>query len=182
MERGVEFLRSQISNAVLFHRAFVQSLEDHESGASDQRFRDLCMRFIPRAMEHQRMLEEYERSLGQGQGLAKKGEGFARKAAGMALGVARDLADVVREDDFLKLASDIVMARQAEDMFKTFREAGRSLELVELAHIGEVGERHHDEFVKDANRLIQSMFVERANGAQLSARAAEQAITESQSR
>ena len=182
MERGVEFLRSQISNAVVFHRAFVQSLEDHENGARDERFRDLCMRFIPRALEHQRMLEEYEASLGQGKTIAKMGEGLARKAAGMALGVARDLADVVREDDFLKLASDIVMARQAEDMFKTFREAGRSLELVELAHIGDVGERHHDEFVKEANRLIQSMFVERANGAQVPARTAEQTITGTQSR
>jgi hypothetical protein len=168
MERGVEFLRSQISNAVLFHRAFVQSLEDHEHAAADLRFRDLCVRFLPRALEHQRMLEDYEKSLGQGKSLAKKGEGLARKAAGMALGVARDLADVVREDDFLRLASDIVMARQAEDMFRTFREAGPALAMQQLARIGEIGEREHDGFVKEANRLIQQMFVERVRGAQTS--------------
>lgn len=181
MERGVEFLRSQISNAVFYHRAFVQSLEDHESGASDQRFRDMCMRFIPKAREHQRMLEDYERVLGQDKSLAKRGEGLAKMAAGVALGVARDLADVVREDDFLKLAGDIVMARQGEDMFKTFREAGRSLGLDQLARLGELGERHHDEFVKDANRLIQAFFVERAQGAETVVRSAEQTITGAQS-
>lgn len=175
MERGVDFLRSQIANAVMMHRAFVQSIEDHESQAKDARFRDLCTRFIPRAREHQRMLEDYERTLsGTSETLAKKGEGLAKKAAGAALGVARDLADVVREDDFLKLASDIVMGRQAEDMFKTFREAGRSLSLQQLAQIGEIGERHHDEYVKEANRLIQQLFVERVQGAEATIRATEQ--------
>ena len=183
MERGVDFLKSQISNAVMFHRSFLQSLEDHEAAASDQRYRDLCGRFIPKAMEHQRFLEEYERVLGQGQAqsLVQRGEGLAKKAAGMAFGVARDLADVVREDDFLRLASDIVMGRQAEDMFKTFREGGRALGLAELARIGEVGERHHDEFVKEANRLIQQIFIERTRGAEATVRTAEQTITGAQS-
>jgi hypothetical protein len=175
MERGVDFLRSQVSNAVMMHRAFVQSVEDHESQAKDARFRDLCTRFIPRALEHQRMLEDYERTLSStSDSLVKRGEGLAKKAAGVALGVARDLADVVREDDFIKLVSDIVMARQAEDTFKTFREAGRTLGLQQLAQIGEVGERHHDEYVKEANRLVQQMFVERVQGAEATIRATEQ--------
>ena len=167
MDRGVDFLKGQVSNAVMQHRTLLQSLEDHESQAKDQRFRDLCTRFIPRAREHQRMLEDYQRTLGATEGVAKK-------AAGIALGVARDLADVVRESDFLRLVGDIVMARQAEDTFKTFREAGRALGLQQLATIGEVGERHHDEYVKEANRLAQQMFVEHVRGSEGTLRATEQ--------
>jgi hypothetical protein len=59
------------------------------------------------------------------------------------------------------------MARQSEDTFKTFREAGRVLENQQLQQIGEIGERHHDDFVKEANRLVQQMFVEHARGAEL---------------
>jgi hypothetical protein len=179
MQRGVDFLKAQISNAVGQHRLLLQSLEDHESQATEQRYRDLCMRFIPRAVEHQNMLEDYERSLASrtDESLMKRGEGLAKKAVGTALGVARDLADVVREDDFLRLAGDIVLARQAEDTFKTFREAGRALGLQQLAQIGEVGERHHDEFVKEANRLIQQMFIERVQGSEQTIRAAEQPRT-----
>jgi hypothetical protein len=170
MERGVDFLRSQVSNAVVTHRAFLQSLEDHESQSKDERYRALCVRFIPRVLEHQRMLEEYQHALGSTEGLVKK-------AAGIALGVARDLADVVREDDFTRLAADIVMGRQLEDTFKTFREAGRTLGLQQLARIGEVGERHHDEYVKEANRLIQQLFAERVQGAESIVREAEQPMT-----
>jgi hypothetical protein len=170
MERGVDFLRSQVSNAVLLHRTFVQALEDHEGQAKDARFRELCVRFIPKAFEHQRMLEEYLRTLGGSEGLTKK-------AAGMVLGVARDLADVVRDDDFLKLVGDIVLGRQAEDTFKTFREAGRALGLDQLARIGEIGERDHDEYVKAANKLAQQMFIENVRGAESTIRAAEQPVT-----
>jgi hypothetical protein len=159
MDRGIDFLKSQVSNAVMQHRTFLQSLEDHESQATDPRYRDVCTRFIPRAREHQRMLEEYQRTLGVNEGIAKK-------AAGVALGVARDLADAVRESDFLRLVGDIVMARQAEDTFKTFRDAGRTLGIQQLASIGEMGERHHDEFVKEGNRLVQQMFVEHVRGAE----------------
>src|SRR5438552_12113120 len=114
MERGMDFLKAQMSNAVLLHRTFLQSLEDHESQAQDVRFRDLCAGFIAKARAHQRMLEDYQGRLGAGEGLAKK-------AISMALGVARDLADVVGESDFLRLVGDIVMARQVEDTFKPFR-------------------------------------------------------------
>jgi hypothetical protein len=167
MEQGIDFLRSQVNNALALHRAFVQALEDHESQAADGRFRDLCTRFIPRAREHQGMLEDYQRTIGGS-------EGVVRKATGFALGVVRDLADVVQEDDFLKLVGDIVMARQAEDTFKTFREAGRTLGIPQLAHIGDVGEREHDSYVRDANRLAQQLFVEHVRGAEGALKAAEQ--------
>lgn len=170
MERGVDFLKSQVSNAVLMHRAFVQSLQDHESQAKDPRFRDLCARFIPKALEHQRMLEDYQRTVGGSDGLAKK-------AVGAVLGAARDLADVVREDDFLRLVGDIVMGRQAEDTFKTFREAGRALGLKQLTHVGEIGERDHDEFVKEANKLAQQIFIEHVRGSEATIRASEQPTT-----
>jgi hypothetical protein len=159
MDSGIDFLKSQVANAVMQHRTFLQSLEDHESQAKDQRFRDLCTRHIPHMREHQRMLEDYQRTLGGGEGVVKK-------AVGTALGVARDLADVARESDFLRLVGDIVMARQSEDTFKTFREAGRTLGITQLAQIGEIAERHHDSYVHEANRLAQEMFVEHARGAE----------------
>jgi hypothetical protein len=59
---------------------------------------------------------------------------------------------------------DIVMARQSEDTFKTFREAGKMLGNRTLQEIGDIGERHHDSYVKEANRLLQHMFVERVQG------------------
>ena len=158
MERGTEFLKSQINNAVAQHRAFLQSLEDHESQADDVRFRDLCGRHIARMREHQRMLEDYQRELGGSK------EGAAKKVIGAAVGIARELADSARSDDFLRLVGDIVMARQAEDTFKTFREAGKALGNEHLNQIGDIGERHHDDYVKEANRLVQVLFVERVQG------------------
>ena len=157
MDRGIDFLKSQVNNAVMQHQTFVENLEDHEKQAEDVRFRDLCAKYIPTMREHQRMLEEYQRQIGAEAGVGKK-------MLGKALGVARDLADSARESDFLRLVGDIVTARQAEDTFKTFREAGRALGNTQLAQIGEVGERHHDEYAKDANRLVQQMFVEHVRG------------------
>jgi hypothetical protein len=160
MERGIDFLKSQVNNAVMQHRTFLQNLEDHERQADDQRFRDLCSRHIPRMREHQRMLEQFQQRIGAEAGIGKQ-------VLGKALGVARDLADAVRENDFLRLVGDIVTARQSEDTFKTFREGGRALGIEELAHIGEVGERHHDDYVYEGNRLAQQMFVELARGAEV---------------
>ena len=162
MERGTDFLKAQVNNSLMQHQTFLQALEDHEGQAEDSRFRDLCGRHIPRMREHQRMLEEYQQQLGAESGIVKK-------ALGKALGVARDLADAGRESDFLRLAGDIVMARQAEDTFKTFREAGKLLANSQLQQIGDVGERHHDEYVKEANRLVQQMFVEHVQGVDASA-------------
>jgi hypothetical protein len=153
MERGIDFLKSQVNNAVMQHGSFLESLRDHADQADDQRFRDLCSRHVPMMEQHQRMLEDYQRELGADGGGVKE-------ALGKMMGKAKDLADSVRENDFLRLVGDIVMARQSEDTFKTFREAGKTLGNARLQQIGDVGERHHDEYVKEANRLAQSMFVE----------------------
>jgi len=157
MDRGIDFLKSQVNNAVMQHKTFLESLEDHEEQAEDSRFRDLCSRHIPQVREHQRMLEDYQTTLG-----AEAGTG--KKVLGAMLGKAKDLADAARESDFLRLVSDIVMSRQSEDTFKTFRDAGRALGNTQLAEIGDIGERHHDEFNKEANRLVQMMFIEHARG------------------
>ena len=172
MESGIEFLRSQVNNAVMQHGAFLQSLLDHESQAEDERYRNLCARHIPRMREHQRMLEEFQRSIGAESSGRAEGNvlenvaGAMKRAAGTALGMAKDLADAPRQSDFLRLVGDIVMSRQSEDTFKTFREAGRQLGLDQLAQMGEMGERHHDDYADEANRLAQQIFVERARGAE----------------
>lgn len=153
MERGIDFLKSQVNNAVMQHGTFLESLRGHADQAEDQRFRDLCSKHIPIMEQHQRMLEDYRRELGDDGGGVKE-------ALGKVMGKARDLADSVRENDFLRLAGDIVMARQSEDTFKTFRESGKMLGNQRLQEIGEIGERHHDDYVKEANRLVQTMFVE----------------------
>jgi hypothetical protein len=155
MDRGQDFLRAQVNNAVMQHKAFVDALETHERQAEDERFRELCAKHIPSMQQHQRMLEDYQEELG-GEGAG----GTLKNAVGSVLGKARDLADATRESDFLRLVNDIVMSRQSEDTFKTFRDAGRRLGLTRLADLGEVGERGHDEFNADANRLVQQLFVE----------------------
>jgi hypothetical protein len=157
MDRGSDFLKSQINNAFMQHQTFLDALENHEQQAEDPRFRDLCSRHIPHMLEHQRMLEEYQIQLGAQTGASKK-------ILGSALGVARDLADAARESDYLRLVGDIVMARQSEDTFKTFREAGKMMGNETLQEIGEIGERYHDAYVKEANRLVQQLFVEQAQG------------------
>lgn len=157
MDRGIDFLKSQVNNAVMQHQTFLKALEDHEGQAEDPRFRDLCTRHIPNMREDQRKLEEYQAQLG-----AETGAG--KKFLGVALGAARGLADAARESDFLRLVGDIVLARQAEDTFKTFREAGKMLPNPKLQEIGDIGERHHDGYVKEANRLVQMMFVEHVQG------------------
>jgi hypothetical protein len=162
MDRGLDFLKSQVSNAAMQHGTLLKNLEDHERQAEDVRYRDLCSRAIPQMREHQRLLEEYQRALGAEAGVAKT-------VVGKAMGVARDLADAARESDFLRLVGDIVEARQSQDTFATFREAGKALANSQLQQIGDVGERHHEQFIRDANRLAQLMFVEHARGVDASA-------------
>ena len=162
MDRGLDFLKSQISNAVMQHGTLLENLQDHEKQAEDPRYRDLCSRAIPQMREHQRMLEEYQKQIGAEAGMGKK-------ALGKAMGVARDLADAARESDFLRLVGDIVTARQSQDTFATFREAGKALANPQLQRIGEVGEQHHDQFVREANRLVQQMFIEHARGVEAGA-------------
>ncbi len=157
MDRGIDFLKSQVNNSVMQHRTFLEALQDHEEQAEDTRFRDLCSRHIARVREHQRMLEDYQQTLGAEAGVGKN-------ILGAMLGKARDLADAARESDFLRLVGDIVMSRQAEDTFKTFRDAGKALGNTQLAQIGEMGERHHDEYNREANSLVQQMFIEHVRG------------------
>ena len=155
MARGTPFLKSQVNHAVAQHKAFVNALEDHEDRADDSRFRDLCTRHIPHMREHQRTLEEYQSQLGGDTGAVQRI---------VAAAVARELADAPPEDDYLRLVGDIVMARESEDTFKTFREAGKMMGYETLHEIGDIGERHHDAYVKEANRLVQHMFVEHTQG------------------
>jgi len=157
MDRGHAFLKRQVSNAVVQHGILLRALEDHENQADDLRFRDLCSHHIPHIRENQRMLEEYQSQLGAEAGADEKN----LSAAG---GTARDLADAARESDFVRLVGDIALARQSEDTFKTFREAGRMMGNRTLQEIGEVGERYQDAFVKEANRLAQHLFVEYSQG------------------
>ena len=157
MDRSIDFLKSQVNNAVMQHNTFLENLQDHEGQAEDPRFRDLCSKYIPHVREHQRMLEDYQKQLGAETGVGKQ-------VLGKALGVARDLADSVRESDFLRLVGDIVTSRQSQDTFATFKEAGRALGNTQLQQIGELGERHHEEYAREANRLVQQLFVEHARG------------------
>ena len=157
MDRGEDFLKAQINNAVMSHGLFCKALHEHEGQADDERFRALCEKYIPPMREHQRMLEEYQKEIGA-DGLG----GGLKKAMGAVLDVARDLADATRESDFLRLVNDIVMSRQSEDTFKTFREAGKQLGLAKLAQIGDMGEKGHDDFHREANRLVQALFIEHA--------------------
>ena len=171
MESGIDFLKNQVDTAVAQHEAFLRAVVDHESQAQDQRYRDLCTRHIPRMQEHQRMLEGLQRTITAQMSPRTESPienigGTLKRAAGTALGMARELADAPRQSDYLRLVADIVMARQAEDMFKTFREGGRQLGIQQLAEVGDIGERHHDDYVKEANRLAQQMFAERARGAE----------------
>jgi hypothetical protein len=163
MESGTRFLRTQVNSAVIQHRAFLKALEAHEEQADDERFRDLCSRHIPRMREHQQMLEEYQSQLGAELGADKN-------TRGVAIGAVRDLADSARESDFLRLVGDIVMARRTEDTFRTFREAGKMMGYHTLNEIGDIGERHHDAYVREANRLVQHMFVENVQGVDRGAR------------
>jgi cell division septum initiation protein DivIVA len=153
MDRGIDFLKSQINNAVMQHQTFVESLVDHEKQAEDARYRALCARFIPKAQG----ASAHARGLS---GRDRRGDRHREEVLGKALGVARDLADSARESDFLRLVGDIVISRQSEDTFKTFREAGKTLGIARLQQLGDMGERDHDDFHRDANRLAQQMFVE----------------------
>jgi len=157
MNRGLAFLKSQVNNAVIQHGTFLSALEAHADQADDPRFSALCSRHIPNIREHQQMLEEYRSQLG--------GESrIAKTVTGMTVAVVRDLADAARESYYVRLVSDIVMARQSEDAFKTFREAGKMMGNRTLQEIGDIGERYHDAYVREANRLVQHMFVESVQG------------------
>lgn len=158
MEKGREFLRAQVNNAIMQHRTLYENLQDHAKQAEDPRYRQVCERHLPHMEEHQRMLEDYGTTIG-----AEGGEGL-KKMLGAALGKARDAVDAVREDDFLRVVGDVVTIRQAQDTFATFAEAGDKLGEPRLAEIGRRGEQDHDRMQQEFNDLARQMFVENARG------------------
>lgn len=159
MDRGNDFLKARIHASAAEHRAFLKALEEHEAQADDARYRDVCTRYIATMRDHQRMLEDYQSELGA------PSAGVLRRGSVATAGTAKNLADAVRESDFVRLTNDIDMSLKAEQSFKIFREAGRALGLRHLAEIGEAGERDHDAYKRDAARLAQQMFVERSRSA-----------------
>jgi hypothetical protein len=150
MQSGIDFLRTQVAEAAAVHSSLLESMIYHESEADDQRYRDLCDRHLPRMREHQLMLDDLRNTLGAPTHLRVR--------------VARSLADA-RVSDYQRLEADLDLARQLEVTFKTFRDAGRSLRIDVLSRLGEMAERHHDDYSADAKRLLLQMFIERADGA-----------------
>jgi hypothetical protein len=103
------------------------------------------------------MLDEYRASLGE-----MSGQGF-KGALGFVLGKAKDAADALRNDDFLRIVEDIVMIRQAQDTFGTFAAAGERIGEPRLAELGRQGVQEHDEMQREFNALGAEMFVRQAS-------------------
>jgi hypothetical protein len=158
MQSGIDFLRAQVDEAAAIHSSLLESMIYHESEANDPRYRDLCDRHLPRMREHQLMLEDLRLTLGGGSQFP-------------AIRVPHVSADAVRSD-YTRLSADLDLARRLEVTFKTFRDAGRQLRLDNLARLGELAERHHDDYSAEAKRLLLQMFMEHAQSAAETLRAA----------
>lgn len=156
MDQGRDFLRAQVSNAVMQHQTLIDNLEDHGKQAENVTYRELCQRHLPRMREHQRALEAYRDQIGEPSGEAGK------KLLGKVLGLGRDAVDAVRDSDFLRLVGDIVTIRQSQDTFGTFAAVGDQIGEPRLAELGRQGEREHDEMQREFNRLAHEMFVTHA--------------------
>ena len=154
MEKGKDFLKAQVNNAIMQHKTLFENLEDHIKQADDPRYRSLCEKYLPKAREYQQSLEAYGTSIGA------EGPHGLKKAMGAALGKARDAVDAMRETDFLRLVGDIVTIRQSQDTFATFSAAGQQLGDTRLAELGRAGEKAHDEMQREFNELIAKMFVD----------------------
>jgi hypothetical protein len=164
MMSALSFLQGQLSTIVSQHGALIRAMSEHEREAYDQRFRDVCAKHLAHMHQHQQALRDLQEQLGapfEGGGVART----VRKLADTAALAARDFADVAPTSDYARLLSDVALARQCEVTFKVFRDAGRALGIQAFARLGEVAERHHDEFASDAGRLLQQMFVEHARNA-----------------
>ncbi|HXI11835.1 MAG TPA: hypothetical protein VNM92_04230 [Thermoanaerobaculia bacterium] len=153
MDKGRDFLRAQVNNAIMLHATLIENLEDHIKQAEDNRYRELCQRYLTRMGPHQRTLEDYGTSIGAA------GATGVKKAIGVVLGKARDAVDSMRESDFLRVVGDIVTIRQCQDTFATFAEAGDKIGEPRLSEIGRTCERDHDEMQREFNQLIRTMFV-----------------------
>jgi hypothetical protein len=169
MTNGLPFLQNQVATAVAQHEALLKSLVDHEAQADDPRLRDLCGRYLPHMRDHQRMLEQYQHQISspatESSGIAGSVTGAVKRIADTAANVATQLADIAPVSDYTRLLADLGLSRQCETSFKVFRDAGRTLGITSLAKIGEIAERHHDDFAADGSRLLQQMFIERTGSA-----------------
>ena len=154
MQKGRDFLKAQVNNAIMQHKTLFENVEDHVKQADDPRYRALCEKYLPKMREHQQALEAYGTSIGS------EGPGSLKKAVGAALGKARDAVDAMRETDFLRLVGDIVTIRQAQDTFATFAAAGQELGETRLVELGRSGEKVHDEMQREFNDLVAKMFVD----------------------
>lgn len=155
MPHGQAFLEAQVNNAVMQHRTLVTTLRHHAAVADDARYVRLCETYAPLLEAHCRVISTYQHELQTSPGLVKR-------ATAAVLGTGLQLADAVREDDFLRLVSDLGLGRQAEDTNHTFRDAGRTLGNARLATIGAEGEAVCGRYVTAATRLISDLFAERA--------------------
>lgn len=160
MEKGRDFLRAQINNAVAQHEELVESLKDHARQAEDPRYAQLCERYVPRMEQHQRMLTQYAESIGA------QGKGGVKKALGSVLGAARNVVDTARDSDWLRLVGDIVMIRQAQDTFATFAAVGPQIGEPQLAEIGRTGVQEHETASREFNDLAQTMFLSHVQGSE----------------
>ncbi len=153
MQKGKDFLRAQVSNSIMQHRALLESLSDHVKQAEDKRFRELCERHSSSMLAHQKELEEYAASIGV------EAQGGVKEMLGAALGKAKNAVDAVRQSDFIRIVEDIVMIRQAQDTFATFAAVGEKIGEARLNDIGRRLERAHDSMQKEFNLLCQDVFV-----------------------
>jgi len=161
MQTGIDFLRDQVDQAIALHQALIASMTSHESEADDQRYRDLCGRHAAHMRGHQHLLEAFREKLTDHTTTSADVLSAVKRAAGTAMGLARSLADTT-QSDYSRLSGDLTLVRQLEVTFRTFREAGRQLGISELAKLGEIAERHHDEYSAEAKRLLTQLFIERA--------------------
>ena len=156
MEKGRDFLRAQVSNAVMQHQTLIDNVEDHAKQAEDARYREVCSRWAPTLRQHQDMLVEYRSSLGDEGGMGLKG------ALGKALGKARDAVDAMREDDFLRVVGDVVTIRQSQDTFATFATVGERIGEPRLSEIGRACAADHDRMQAEFNQVAQELFARNA--------------------
>jgi hypothetical protein len=166
MQTGIDFLREQVDQAIVLHEALIASMTSHESEADDQRYQDLCGRHAAHMRGHQRLLQAFQSKLGDQPSTPAPADilGAVKRVAGTAVGLARTLADT-SQSDYSRLTGDLTLVRQLEVTFRTFRDAGRELGISDLAKLGEIAERHHDEYSAEAKRLLTQLFIERAKDA-----------------
>jgi ferritin-like metal-binding protein YciE len=156
METGRDFLREQVSQAVVQHQVLLDALDTQSERAHDSRLRDLCARHLPHMREHQRALESYRDTLGEA--------GAVKEALGSFLGKAREALGSLAGNDFERVTGDLAAIQQTQDAFALFAAVGDTLGESRLADIGRAGARDHQAMQRDFFALAQTMFTEHARG------------------